>query len=60
VGAVLVTDAIAITVRLAALDLGPIAGLVLVSTLTLLSASLREPVYGQKNHRSDEKYAVFQ
>ena len=37
-----------------------VAGLGLVPALPLLSASLREPVYGQKNHSSDEKYAVFQ
>jgi hypothetical protein len=59
VGPVLITDAITITVRLATLGLGPFLCADLVAAASL-SASLREPVERQKNHRSGKKYAVFQ
>jgi hypothetical protein len=59
VDAIAITDTITIVVGLAALDLGPCAGMSLV-TAASLSASLRKPVNGQKNHRGDKKCAVFQ
>jgi hypothetical protein len=54
-----IPHAVAITVRLAALDLGPVlcAGLVAAASL---SASLREPVERQKNHGSGKECAVLQ
>jgi hypothetical protein len=62
VDTVLITDAIAVTVRLAALYLGLAPGLVpdLVTTALPRPASLRNSVHGQKNHGSGEKHAVFQ
>jgi hypothetical protein len=59
VDAVAITDAVTIVIGLAALDLGPISGVCLVAAASL-SASLRKPVNGQKNHCSDKKCTVFQ
>jgi hypothetical protein len=58
VGAILIAGAI--TIRLAALCLRPLMGLGLITAAAPASASLRKRVKGQKNHRSDKKYAVFQ
>ena len=59
VDAVAIADAVTITVGLAALDLGPFTGVGLIAAASL-PASLRKPVNGQKNHRSDNERAVFQ
>jgi hypothetical protein len=62
VDTILITDPITVTVRLAALYLRLVAGLVagLVTAALPRSASLREPVNGQKNHGSGKKHAVLQ
>ena len=59
VNAILITDAITITVGLAALDLGALlrAGPI---AATARSASLRKPVNGQENYGSGKKCAVSQ
>jgi hypothetical protein len=54
-----ITITSAVAIGLASLDLGPVPGMSLIATLPL-SASLRKPVDGQKNHCSDKKCAVFQ
>jgi uncharacterized membrane protein len=65
VDTITIPGAVAIMIGLAALDLGPIPGMDLFPGMGLiaalpLSASLRKAINRQKNHRSDEKYAVSQ